>query len=261
MTPHALALALLRIGRDSDAAALFQANALPHDHSLLSLIALALEARLRPLPTALPEGWPPWAPQLGPDPAIPLPPMDPTPTNVRTTTLKLSAGQKRQLAAFLVRMEGYYKNFELVVLMKEVGVALGYGLESPDLHLIGGLAAEEAGDAIRARVHLSTALALEPGQLIARTFLGRVYWRLGWNGLAIDLWRSLPVEGPDDYGRHYHLALGYDAEGRRADALFALQIALKDFYIETREFFIDRVYSRWLQSVKGDAAVPSQAGN
>src|SRR5690606_24677617 len=100
-----------------------------------------------------------------------------------------------------------------IELIREVTAAMGAGLVSSDLHLLGGLAAEEGGDGERARAHLALALDLDPGQLIAQTFLGRVYWRNGWNELAEAIWRNLPVEGPDDFGRHYHLALLHASNG------------------------------------------------
>jgi len=257
--PHVIALAHLRLGQNREAAALFKKHGLPHDSFLLAQVALTLEIQLRPLPDSPPDDWPDFPPQFAaiadtavfiaatetgpPDPADPLVP----PSRPMSPEPKMSWAQQHDLGNRLTRWEKCYENFESKQIVQEVNQAMRDGLGGDDLHLLAGLACEEGGDALRARLHLARCIELEPNQLMARTYLARVYWRSGWIELAEDLWRSLPIEGPDDYGRHYHLALAHEAAGRRADALEAFMVALADFYMETREFYIERTYRRWLR--------------
>lgn len=263
LTSHVLTLTLMRSGRTDEAAQLLEKKGLPHDEALLTQVTLTMEMQCRAWPDAPMAGWPPWPPQLGHDPAHPPPPMDEHATPVPTVPPAMRIGGRRELRSLLGKLEKMLSDHEPVEVMREVGAAFGSGLESGELHLVCGLASEEGGDAVRARVHLSLALAMEPSLLLARTFLGRVYWRSGWNELAEDLWRSLPVEGPDDFGRHYHLSLAHEAAGRREAALVAMRVALRDYFVETREFYIERALWRWLHRrssiVSQTAATPENS--
>lgn len=258
---HVLGLAHLRLGQNQEAAAIFEKHRLPHDAYLLAQVALTMEMQLRPLPESPSEDWPDVPPQFAaiantavfeaatqtgpPDPADPhVPPSRPI-----APEPKMSWGQQRDLDRRLNRWERYFEKFEATRIVHEVNEAMRDGLGGDDLHLLAGLACEEGGDALRARLHLARCIELEPNQMMARTYLARVYWRCGWIELAEDLWRSLPIEGPDDYGRHYHLALAYEAAGRRVEALEAFMVALGDFFMETREFYIERIYRRWRRHV------------
>ncbi len=257
--PHALALALLRAGRSSEAAVILKNQGLPHDSSLLAQIALMIESEIRPWPERLPNNWPDWpaqwretalpeptpaqdtAPTSIPVPILPIPPIPPIP--------KLTRGQKRELGKRLIQIESDFMEYRTREAMIAVNEAMDAGLEDPSLHFVAGLAAEQGGDGPRARRHLARLLDAEPNAMLGRAFLARVYWRNGWNDLAEDLWRSIPIEGPDDYGRHYGLALAHEAAGRHADALAAMQLGLRDFFMETREFHLERAFQRWLAFV------------
>lgn len=249
MTPWALALALMRSGRSAEAATILEKRGLPHDNNLLAQLALQMEAEQRVPPETLPEGWPPWHAQLGPDPTVPLPPMDEVEEPPRPAPEEMSRAQRKELAETLARLESDYFHHKLepLELIREVHAALSAGMADAELHWLGGVACEQGGDSIRARMHLSIALEMDPDQFYARTFLGRVYWRTGWFDLAEPLWRSIPVHGPDDYGRHYHLALLHAAQGRREDAFYAMNVALEEFFMEVREFFIEQAFQRWLR--------------
>lgn len=252
LTPFALALAYLRSGRADQAAQIFKKRNLPHDETLLAHVTLELEMSLRPWPERAPADWPAWPPQLGPDPSEATSPAQAAEEPLEGQAPKLTWGQRRALGAVVARLEDHYHAHRMVELESEVAAALEKNLDGADLQLIAGIACEEAGDAPRARAHLARALAMEPTQLMARTFLGRVYWRNGWHDLAESLWRSLPVEGPDDFGRHYHLALAHESAGRRVEALQCFHIAVRDFFIETREFYIQRIFERWLVANGGE---------
>lgn len=248
LTPHVQALAWLRLDRQHEAAEVFMEHGLPHDDDLLGQIMLTLELQGRAWPDRLAADWPPWPALLGRDPSKPVPPMDeavqpdpPPPT--------LSRAERRQLAELMKRLEVEFMERSPIELIREVTAAMGAGLSSSDLHLLGGLASEEGGDGDRARAHLALSLDLEPDQLVAQTFLGRVYWRNGWNDLAEAVWRNLPVEGPDDFGRHYHLALLHASNGDREAATVAMDVALHGFYVDTREIYIERSYLRWLRQL------------
>lgn len=259
LTPHVLGLAWLRQGRSREAAAVFRERGLPHDDELLGQLMLTLEIRARPWPSRLAEGWPPWPALLGSDPHRYAPPMDEAESPSSPPPPRLGRSERRELAALMKRLDEDFMERTALELIREVTAAMGAGLNSADLHLLGGLASEEGGDSARARAHLALALDLEPGQLIARTFLGRVYWRNGWDDLAEVVWRNLPVEGPDDYGRHYHLALLHESRGDRASAAEAMSLALSDFYVDTREIYIERAYRRWLRQEDAGAGAPGAA--
>jgi tetratricopeptide (TPR) repeat protein len=143
------------------------------------------------------------------------------------------------------QLEKDLMNHQLLKVLREAGNLLAKGLENSDLHLLAGMAAEEVGSPERARAHLARAEQLNPAAFLARTALGRAYWRYGWFALALALWRSLPVEGPYDHGRHYHLALGHDALGDRPAALLAMRVALNQFYPDTYHFYIQRALWHW----------------
>lgn len=248
LTPQVQALAWLRMERPREAAAVFTERGLPHDDDLLGQIMITIELQGRPWPEKLAAEWPPWPALLGRDPSKHVPPMDeavqadpPPPT--------LSRAERRELAALMKRLETEFLERSPIDLLREVTAAMGAGLSSSDLHLLGGLACEEGGDAERARAHLALSLDLEPDQLVAQTFLGRVYWRNGWNDLAESVWRNLPVEGPDDFGRHYHLALLHASNGDRVASTIAMDTALHGFYVDTREIYIERAYMRWLRQL------------
>lgn len=275
MTPYVRTLALLLAGRDTEAATALKRDGLPHDLSLLAHFVFEIESRMRPWSESLPVNWPSWPPQLGPDPGADLDieagaaeendspndeietPADEAETSKETEPSmvieapKLSMSQRRKLAKLIAHLEGLYVQFSHTELLSEVGKALDAGLDSADLQLLAGLAAEESGDGQRAKAHLSRALALEPDQLVARTYLGRAYGRSGQLEIADAMLRSLPVEGPYDYGRHYQLALVHSAAGRRSDAWEAMEIALRDFFVEAQEFYIERVLKLWLRSIEG----------
>ncbi len=248
LTPQVQALTWLRLGRLEDAAEIFIDRGLPHDDELLGQIMLTIELQGRPWPEKLDEGWPPWPAVLGRDPSRPILPMDDS-AETDPPPPKLGRAERRDLAALMKRLEVEFMERAPIELLREVTAAMGAGLSSSDLHLLGGLACEEGGDKDRARAHLALALDLEPDQLVAQTFLGRVYWRNGWDDLAESIWRNLPVEGPDDFGRHYHLALLHESVGNREASSIAMQIALRDFYVDTREIYVERTYQRWLRQL------------
>lgn len=260
MAPHVLTLALMRAGRVAEASDMLKSDGLPHDEILLSHLALTMEMQARPWPAALPSAWPPWPTQLGPDPARPISPIDEARENTPLPPVEMTRAQRKELNSIVNRLEKMLHEHRAMEVLREVNAALSSGLDSAELQLLGGLAAEEGGDPVRARVHLAYALTMENHMLMARTFLGRVYWRTGWNELATDLWRSLPIEGPDDYGRHYHLALAHETASDRPAAMLAMHTALRDFFIETREFHIERAKWRWLHFVGSPASPIANGG-
>ena len=158
-------------------------------------------------------------------------------------------GRRRKLNAGLALMEAKLTDFNYLAVFEIVADLQQAALGSSDIHLVAGMAAEECGELDRARTHLIRCNQLEPDNLMARTTLGRVYWHAGQPELALDLWRSLPVEGPYDHARHYHLALGYEALGDRRAALVAMRVALTDFFYDTRHFSIQRAFDRWCHLV------------
>ena len=285
LAPQVLALALMRAGREGEAAGHLKRTGLPHNLDLLAQMALTMETRRRPLPESPPERWPVWPdgdamPSTG-SPETAAGPPDSKPRDLESPEasessddpsreapgglepvempppIRLTRSRNRKMAKKVGGLERLFSDRKFLDLAREVAILIREGPISSDLHLIAGLTCLEAGDASGARFHLASALEMKPENLLARTFLGRVYWRYGWNDLATDLWRSLPVEGPDDSGRHYHLALAHEAEGRRIEALEAMNVALSDFFIETREFFIELAYLRWMESAQSPQAKAS----
>jgi hypothetical protein len=255
-----LALALARCAEPAGRARaieFWRREGLPHDLDLLAQTALTLEEQLRPLPETPPDGAIPW-PESLPHPApmdrdILSPPAEPTadespedpaPDLPAPEPLE-PAGPSRRINRAIGQLESMLLKYQNLEAMTLAASLLDEGLLAGELHLAGGMAAEEAGAPERARAHLARALRMQPQMLMARTLLGRVYWRLGWVDLALDLWRSLPVEGPYDNGRHYHLALGHAALGDRPAALALMRLALADFFYDTRHFSIKRAFDRW----------------
>ncbi len=252
--PAILALACLRAGDETEAAALLRRSGLPHDLDLLGQLALTLETLCRPWPASLPVDWPSYPEAPGRASAEP-------PNGTGAPLPEAPAARPRprwRRASLLRRMQSDLEAGRLGRVAESAATEAAAGFYDSDVELLAGLACEEAGDGRRARRHLARSLALDPRQFDARTFLGRVYWRDDWFDLAEDLWRSLPVEGPDDFGRHYHLALAHEAAGRRAEALEAMGVALKEFYVETREFYIERVFARWLRRLPAADGEPDR---
>lgn len=272
-----LALALARSGLPGSrtaAAEIWTKEGLPLDLDLLAQVSFTLESQLRPWPAAAPPElpWPAGLPVPGADPPAP-PPDDGTTTSATEATDSQASALppailedddiKRDILAHypatkppgpltrwrlgraIIRLEDALMKDQPLKVLEMAGELLAKNLETPELHLVAGLAAEEAGLPDRARAHLSRAERLEPGMFLARTWLGRIYWRNGWFALAEALWRSIPVEGPYDYGRHYHLALAFDAQGKRPSALVAMRLSLDRFYFDTRHFYIKRALDLW----------------
>jgi predicted Zn-dependent protease len=263
LLPHALALALARRGEAGDASRaldLWQRYGLPHDLDLLGQTALTFEAQLKPIERSEDYPEPTWPTGLKliqtPKPESELMGQGETFEPPSSDNLALAGATKPILApgGFLAgkrhrrelsRLEALVTAHDVWPALQGVGEILNAGRESPELHLLGGVAAEEAGCWERARAHLERLMELEPGQLHGRVMLGRIYWRLGWAELAIALWRSLPVEGPYDSARHYHLALGHAAAGDRSAANAAMRKALSDFFYDTRHGFLQRAWELW----------------
>lgn len=254
-----LGLALLRAGRHAEASEIFERRGLPHDETLLAQIMLTMENVRRPWPERLREDWPRWPDQLGPDPRVPVSPLDETDPDIipLPSPEELDRAQKKELEELIAGIdeEFFYLQRPPSELIREVNAALSAGLHSAEFHLLAGAISEEGGDGVRARVHLATALDMAPDLLHARALLGKVYWRSGWLDLAEDLLRSLPASGPDDYGRFYYLALVHEAKGDRPAALHSMGIALRDFYVDTYELIVERSFRRWVQWVAEQDAV------
>lgn len=270
---QALALALARRGDRAsahEAVLIWHRRGLPHDLDLLGATALAIERPLRPLPETEPtpddgEPSPEWPADLAePPPGRPTAaaPDAPSPPPegcdnlshpvVPETTLSGRMPARKVPSRALSELERLLMDHACWKVLRLAGVMLAQGRESAELHLMAGMAAEELGLAGRARAYLGRAGEIDPKMLMARTILGRVYWRMGWFDLALALWRSLPVEGPYDHGRHYHLALGHDALGRPAEASEAMGLSLRDFCYDTRHFYIERAYRRWADQAMGE---------
>lgn len=251
LTPQVLSLALVRSGQSEpmfEAAQKWQLLGLPHDMDLLGATAITMEMQMRPLPDRPnpdPLPWPEGLQRPKPDPTPPEAVVgEPDPSTLPPIE-KPGFLDRRKLNRVLGEMEQWFLTHRPENILRRAAQLLDEGLENDDMHLLAGAAAEEFGDTDRARAHLARCIRLEPKLLIARTFLGRVYWRLGWFDLALALWRSLPVEGPFDHCRHYHLALGYAAVGESAKSLEAMRCALSDFYTETRFYYIKPIHERW----------------
>lgn len=265
LAPHALALARMEAGERREARRLLEAHRLPHDLDLLGCVALRLEADLREAHPAPPDDWPEWpgwlarpgaSPVTEPEPdraegdgAAPAPegtsPEAPAPPAVPLTSRKVRRTPSGGMSKILAAMEADFFAFDYASVLRRGYAGFETGEDNDELQLIAGIACEEAGDPDRGRAHLARALSLEPKNYMARAHLGRIYAQLGWHELAGDLWRSLPIEGPDDSGRHYHLAIGHAAAGDRPAARAAMRTALRDFFIDTREFYIERAWLRW----------------
>jgi tetratricopeptide (TPR) repeat protein len=257
---QALALALARsgdAGLQTEAGLIWQEHGLPHDLDLLGQVSLTLEAQTRAWPESSATAelpWPEGLPQpsvtepSGGEPATgqdPLTQQDSDKMAPRPATKSPGFFERRKLARIANQLEDQLLNHQAIEVLRQAADLVSRGIENGEVHLVAGLAAEEAGEPRRARAHLARAVALDPSMLLARTWLGRVYWRCGWVDLALALWRSLPVEGPYDHGRHYHLALGHEAAGDRPAALQAMAIALDQFYFDTRHFFVKRALEEW----------------
>lgn len=250
LAPHALALALMRAGRNREARELFERHRLPHDLNLLACVALRIEADLRAADVSPPADWPAWPGWLArpADPEAAEKPGDEEGelrADAAVPQLKVRRTPSGGMSKILAAMEADYFAFDYASVLRRGYEGMETGEDCDELHLIAGVACEEAGDTDRGRAHLSRALSLEPKNYMARAHLARIYARLGWLELAADLWRSLPIEGPDDSGRHYHLAIAHATLGDRAAAHTAMMTALRDFFIDTREFYIERAWQRW----------------
>lgn len=243
---HLLALALARsevIEHQIEAARLWRASGLPYDLDLLLQTALTLELQMRP--------WPVWAL----DRKIPWPDSLPRVSDYdvacEETSFKVGLCLQKKSSPSIKtirridRLLFELKPHQALLVAND---CMDEGFENGEFHLLAGIAAEQAQSAERARAHLVRALQFEPMLLIARTWLGRVYWRTGWFDLAMALWRSLPVEGPNDYGRHYHLALAYATTGERMPALTSARIALHRFFYDTVHLYVRAIFERWCAS-------------
>ncbi len=281
---QSLALALARMeGPEAAAEAdrLWCRHGLPYEPDLLGQAALTLEALCRPWPPqneAAEVPWPACLPRPEETPSASPPPAgaedggtgdaESSPESSRTAPLEPPASvhpnppqgdkmstpagtkspgffRRRELTRAVGLMEDWLIANQPLKVLQHATVVLSPGVENAEVHLVAGLAAEEVGDPPRARAHLVRCEQLDPTLLMARCWLGRVYWRSGWFELARALWRSLPVEGPFDNGRHYHLALAHDALGDRAAALESMRVAMRDFYYDTYHFFIQRALKHW----------------
>ena len=248
--PFALALALLRQAQPEtlrEAAALYAAHGLPHDLDLLGQTVLAMELQLRPVPAGAEATQPPWPAFLE----------VPQPQDVITSTppgeaAALPGKTLPGMAKAMAEVESKLMAFDQPGAVALAHEWLARGADAGDLHLGAGMAAGELGWLDLARAHLARAIALEPDLQYSRTFLGHAHWRAGNFELALALWRSLAVEGPYDYGRHYHLALGHAALGDTASAMQAMDLALSAFYYDTRHVFIERLYQRWLRHLQAN---------
>lgn len=271
LIPQVLALALARTGHPEDAikaSELWTQSGLPHATDLLGQVALTLESQTRPWPDQNPGLDLPWPDGLPSRESFKTPPLGGVdsgaavlPPEGGTTnpcdnltpapaTKKLGWWGHRKINRLVSRIEDHLFKGQASEGLELAMAALARGEQSPELHVVAGIAADELGDPARARAHLSRGLELEPALLVARTHLARVYWRCGWFELAIALWRSLPVEGPYDHGRHYHLALGYDALGRRDEADESMSVALAGFFFDMRHYYIAQALRRW-QAIRG----------
>ena len=270
LAAQTLALALARLdepGAAREAATIWRREGLPHSADLLGQVALTLEEQARPWPADSPAmelGWPPSLPAreefLHPpapplaltsadQPASPDNPEPPGRANLTQAdaTIQPWWGRRWRLGRVVDRMENFLAHDRALDALRLGTDALQAGDPIPELHAMCGIVADAAGDAVRARAHLATALAMEEGLLLARTHLGRAYWRSGWTDAAMAIWRSLPVEGPYDHGRHYHLALGHQTLGDRPAAALAIEIALGDFFFDMRHYYISHALRRWLR--------------
>ncbi len=250
LVPQLLALALARSGRPADAREagdIWRKAGLPHNLELLAQVTLTLEGQIRPWPDPRPPHLP-WPAILG-DRAVFVPLQEPPDSDILThplVTKKPGLLARRRLQRAMDAMEDLLIGDHPREAYEQALEPLAQGLENAELHIVAAIAADELGDPPLARAHLVRALELEPTLLVARTHLARVWWREGWTESAMVLWRSLPVEGPYDHGRHYHLALGHDALGDRAAALHAMQVALTDFFFDMRHYYISHALRRWL---------------
>lgn len=232
-----LALALLRRGRPDDLHQVLQIwkmLGLPHATDLLGSVALALEAHLRPR-CAEPAAEFPW-PQTLADPSDLV--------HESASEEPVATPCSRRLRRTVRMMEQWIQEHKNEKVLNHALLMLGQRLQNAEMHLAAGIAAEELDLIARARAHLVQALRMDPSMVLGQLFLGRVYWRLGWLDMAEALWRNLPVEGPYDNGRHYHLALAHDAAGDRPAAVRAMDVALTGFFYDTRHFFIQRARQR-----------------
>ena len=268
MITQTLALALARsefVTNRTAAAEIWNKEGLPMDLDLLGQVCLTLESQSRPWPNGVDEAEFPWPaelarpgslPSAGPSdedaesreetvPAITANDPQRDKMSQPAATKSLGIFERWRLGRTIGRMETLLMDHKPVKVLEMAAENLSHGVENPEMHLVAGVAAEEAGLPLRARAHLSRADRLEPGMFLARAWLGRIYWRSGWFELALALWRSVPVEGPYDYGRHYHLALAHEALGNRPAALKAMQVALDRFYFDTRHFYIKRALWAW----------------
>jgi hypothetical protein len=275
--PQIMALALARRngpGDCQDALSLWREYLLPHDLDLLGQTALTLEAQWRPLsPSAdfslsWPENleFPDYARALnnsnspsesilserkiiseaaGSDVFTPGEAQRDKLAPPAATKPSKSLRRKREMASISKQLDQWLTQHKPFLVLQKIEDLLAKNRESADLHLLAGMAAEEAGLWDRARAHLVRCLRLEPLQLHARVMLGRIFLRLNWTDLALALWRSLPVEGPYDHARHYHLALAHGSRCDQASAQTAMNYALRNFFYDTRHGFIQRAWELW----------------
>jgi Flp pilus assembly protein TadD len=270
MIPHALALALARSGTQDHrraAVQIWEKKNLPHDLELLGQAAITFELQIR-VPIELPElpelpqsmqgslEAQPVAQSAEPDSPDSPPPHDQidsagdrmTHPGGKASQGKLTGfSRRRQINRVLRRFEEEMIRQDPEAALKLIYDVLDHEHDTGDLHFAAGMASELLGDLARARDHLVLSAGHEPDSPHFRTMLGKVYWRSGWDEPAELLWRSLPIEGPYDFGRHYHLALLHAGRGELRDTGTAITTALQDFYYDTRHFYIEQAWLRWKQ--------------
>lgn len=263
MVPHAHALALARTGEPGQARSairFWEKKNLPHDLELLGQAAITfeLQARVPVDPPASPDARPGKLDYAHNQSANPATGSAPNSEQVDLPGDKMTHSCEKTLRS---RLTGFYRQwrihrvlrrFEKAMIsqdpdagLRSVYEAMGHGHDTGSLHMAAGMASEILGDLDRARDHLVRSAVHDSASPHFRAMLGKVYWRFGWNELAELLWRSLTVEGPYDFGRHYHLALLHAGRGHDEAASRAIRTALQDFFYDTRYYYIEQAWLRW----------------
>lgn len=125
-----------------------------------------------------------------------------------------------------------------------------------DLHQLRAWLFLEEGRPAEARAEVARLAAANPDAPMLLSLLALCLARTGQAAWALRLLQYVPIEGPDDYFRHYHAGLAHAMLGDRVRALVQFRRAFQDFFYDTYHSLMPTLWrrARARMAAGGDAA-------